>query len=212
LPQTIAMQIVVIAEGLKQNEFHDKGIAEGVQLQLVTSIEEANAAEAYFYLLEEDTIAANKKAIENLGKVVFVNAVTTTLDALPANAVRVNAWPGFLLSKSLEVVFAEENKREAAQVLDALSWAYNIVPDLVGMITPRTIAMIVNEAYFALGDEVSSKEEIDIAMKLGTGYPFGPFEWSQKIGLEKIHQLLTVLAASDKRYEPAPLLTQETVS
>lgn len=206
------MQIVVIAEGLKQNEFHDKGIAEGIQVQLVTSIEDAHPADAYFYLLEEETIEANKQVIESLGKIVFVNAVTTTLNSLPANVVRLNAWPGFLLSKSLEVASTTNNMQQATLVLDGLKWSYNMVPDIAGMITPRTIAMIVNEAYFALGDEVSSKEEIDIAMKLGTGYPFGPFEWSQKIGLNKIHSLLTSLAATDKRYEPAPLLTQETRS
>jgi 3-hydroxyacyl-CoA dehydrogenase len=45
--------------------------------------------------------------------------------------------------------------------------------------------MIINEAYFALEDNVSTKAETDIAMKLGTNYPYGPFEWGQLIGLKK---------------------------
>ncbi len=69
--------------------------------------------------------------------------------------------------------------------------------------------MIINEAYYALGDGVSSKADIDIAMKLGTGYPYGPFEWSQLIGLKNINELLLQLMKLDKKYSPAPALTKE---
>jgi 3-hydroxybutyryl-CoA dehydrogenase len=79
------------------------------------------------------------------------------------------------------------------------------------MITPRTIAMIINEAYFALEEEISSKEQIDIAMKLGTNYPYGPFEWAEKIGLKKIYNLLTQLYQTDKRYIPAPFMKKEII-
>ena len=82
-------------------------------------------------------------------------------------------------------------------------------PDIAGMITARVLATIINEAYYTLGAQVSTREEIDIAMKLGTSYPYGPFEWSAKIGLNRIYELLTELSTVDKRYIPAPLLTQE---
>lgn len=203
------MQLVVIAEGAKQNEFHDKSIPEGIQVQLLTSLEDAHKADAYFYLLEEDTIEKNKAAVGQLGTIVFVNAVAHTLDQLPDNCVRLNAWPGFLLSESLELSATEANKPKAQTVLDALQWKYHFVPDIPGMITPRTVAMIVNEAYYALGDKVSTREDIDTAMKLGTGYPHGPFEWSEKIGLQRIHLLLTLLQSTDERYQPAPLITTE---
>ena len=72
--------------------------------------------------------------------------------------------------------------------------------------------MIINEAYFALESNISTKEEIDIAMKLGTNYPFGPFEWSKKIGLKKIYLLLNELSKQDKRYEPSTLLTNEALT
>ena len=49
-------------------------------------------------------------------------------------------------------------------------------PDIPGFISARVVSMIINEAYFALEEEVSSKEEIDTAMKLGTNYPYGPFD------------------------------------
>lgn len=66
--------------------------------------------------------------------------------------------------------------------------------------------MIINEAYFTLGESVSSENEIDIAMKLGTNYPYGPFEWARLIGLRNIHSLLEKLTQEDIRYLPAPRL------
>ena len=69
--------------------------------------------------------------------------------------------------------------------------------------------MIINEAYFALEESISTKEEIDIAMKLGTNYPYGPFEWGKKIGLKNIRNLLYELTLEERRYQPAPLLIKE---
>jgi len=83
------------------------------------------------------------------------------------------------------------------------------VPDEPGMIAARIIVMIINEAYFALSENISTKEEIDIAMKLGTNYPYGPFEWSAKIGLQNVYALLKHLNKKESRYEIAPLLIEE---
>ena len=81
-----------------------------------------------------------------------------------------------------------------------------LVKDEPGLIAARVLAMIINEAYFALGDNVSTKAEIDTAMKLGTNYPLGPFEWADAIGHANILGLLQQLTATDKRYQPAAML------
>jgi 3-hydroxybutyryl-CoA dehydrogenase len=67
---------------------------------------------------------------------------------------------------------------------------------------PRTMAMIINEAYFALGEGLASAEAIDLAMKNGVNYPMGPIEWGEKIGLHNIAQLLEELntITRDERY------------
>jgi 3-hydroxybutyryl-CoA dehydrogenase len=202
------MHIAVIADATTQKEFQDKQIRQGVQVHFVSAIEDINQqADAVFYLVEDEN------RITTLGKVnapLFVSAVNTTLEQLPANCIRINSWPGFLLNTTLEICTAEQNKQAAEKILKGLGWNFLFVPDLVGMIAPRTIAMIINEAYFALSENVSTKQEIDTAMKLGTNYPYGPFEWSEKIGLKKIYNLLIQLAQADKRYLPAPLLKKET--
>jgi 3-hydroxybutyryl-CoA dehydrogenase len=83
------------------------------------------------------------------------------------------------------------------------------VPDQAGFITPRVVASIINEAFFALSEAVSTKAEIDTAMKLGTNYPYGPFEWAAKIGLSNVATLLQKLEKEQPRYAPCPLLVQE---
>ena len=69
--------------------------------------------------------------------------------------------------------------------------------------------MIINETYFALDEKVSTQDAIDVAMTLGTNYPYGPFEWSKKIGLKNVYDLLSRLSEINKRYEPASLLKKQ---
>jgi 3-hydroxybutyryl-CoA dehydrogenase len=72
----------------------------------------------------------------------------------------------------------------------------------LGFHYPRVISMIVNEAYFALGESLATPEAIDLAMKFGVNYPMGPIEWGQKIGLKYIIDLLTEYSeiTDDPRY------------
>ena len=79
------------------------------------------------------------------------------------------------------------------------------------MITPRTVAMIINEAYFTVQDGTASREDIDMAMKTGVNYPYGPFEWCHKIGVRHVYELLNLLyeATHDERYKVPALLQRE---
>jgi 3-hydroxybutyryl-CoA dehydrogenase len=80
------------------------------------------------------------------------------------------------------------------------------VPDLPGMVSARIVAMIINEAFFTWEAGTSSKDDIDIAMKLGTGYPYGPFEWAELIGMNKVAELLERMREEDDLYELAESL------
>jgi 3-hydroxybutyryl-CoA dehydrogenase len=79
-----------------------------------------------------------------------------------------------------------------------------------GQIVARILAMIINEAVYAVGEGVASVRDIDIAMKLGTNYPKGPLKWGDEIGLDVVFSVLKGLLASlgDDRYRVAPLLWQ----
>ncbi|MBN9379354.1 MAG: hypothetical protein J0H74_01230 [Chitinophagaceae bacterium] len=139
---------------------------------------------------------------------VMVNAVIPTLKDIGQPFIRINAWPGMLERNIHELVMTSQPHEKMEALYRQLQLSYRIVPDIAGMISGRVLAMIINEAYYTLQEEVSTKEEIDIAMKLGTNYPFGPFEWSERIGLENIYDLLNKLSWTDKRYTPARALKE----
>lgn len=137
---------------------------------------------------------------------VFINSVTETLSELnlPENVNRMNAWPGFLQRVSWEIVSNDKNQCEG--ILNHLGRKLILVKDEPGLVAARVISMIINEAFFALGEEISTRGEIDLAMKLGTNYPEGPFEWIDKIGVANVYHLLKKLSNKDSRYNPSPAL------
>ena len=49
---------------------------------------------------------------------------------------------------------------------------------------PRMLCRIINEAAFAITEDIASPQDIDTALKLGVNFPFGPIEWAEKIGIE----------------------------
>lgn len=73
----------------------------------------------------------------------------------------------------------------------------------------RVLAAIINEAAFALDQGVSTAEDIDTAMRLGTNYPKGPLEWVEKIGRHTVASLLRELneRTTDNRFAPAEYLS-----
>jgi hypothetical protein len=118
------MLIVVIANGEDQKEFQDKQIPEGVQVQFVTTLEEAkDEAGAYFYLLDDNAVSLVDK-IEALKAPVFVKGLTD-VKKLPANVAGISPWPGFLFAESIEVHAKEENLQSILNVLNKLQWKYN---------------------------------------------------------------------------------------
>lgn len=139
---------------------------------------------------------------------VMINSVTHTLQEIGRPFIRINAWPGMLERNIHELVMTDLPHEILSIFYKQLDLSYRIVPDVAGMISGRILAMIINEAYYTLQEDVSTKEEIDTAMKLGTNYPFGPFEWGEKIGLENIYDLLNKLSRIDSRYTPAPAMKE----
>ena len=191
----------MLTNELLKKEFLEKEISDAANITWISSLDDLvnETADVYMDLLF-DPQPERIERLANLEKPVFINAVIETLAELRQPFIRINAWPGFLKRRIIELASNKEQEKIAASVFSSLQWQYMIVPDEPGMIAARVISMIVNEAFYALGDGVSTREEIDIAMKLGTNYPYGPFEWSEQIGLKNIHALLLKLCERDKRY------------
>jgi 3-hydroxybutyryl-CoA dehydrogenase len=120
-----------------------------------------------------------------------------------------NALPSFINRSLAEIsCYHLKHKNELDSIFKSLNWNYKIVQDRVGMFTPRVICMIINEACYTLQEGTASMEDIDTSMKLGTGYPHGPFEWADLIGIKNVYEVLDALYTDtrEERYKICPLL------
>ncbi len=161
--------------------------------------------DAFFYLEEDGAI----QDFSRISKPVLVNCITGNCTSVANQAAGINGWPFFLQQQNWEV--SGTLTSEITTIFTALGKTITAVPAEPGFIAPRIIAAIINEAFFALEDGVSTRDDIDTAMKMGTNYPYGPFEWAGLIGKANIFRLLQLLAKTDARYTPAPLLQNEAV-
>ncbi len=209
------MKLVVLSTESLQKELLTQGFRDGVQIEWQSEIKIIEDADGYIDLLFSHTTERIDK-LKQLSTgpggqptTIIVDAVNTTLDQLPAGFIRFNGWNSFLKNPLLEVAGAAADKEKTENIFSCFNKKIEWVPDIPGFITPRVICMIINEAYFTLEEKVSTKEEIDTAMKLGTNYPYGPFEWSAIIGLKNVFHLLTILAQTNSRYTPSALLQKE---
>ncbi len=197
------MRIFIYANENQQNEIKSKPTASGVHFHFsrdLPRLNEINEYDAFFLLSEENRhIDFNKFNF----KPVIINAVVERLsdNQLPKNVARINGWAGFLVRPIWEIAFWD--KEIFLPLFQKLNWEILPVKDEPGLVSARVVSMIINEAFYALKENVSTKLEIDLAMKLGTNYPSGPFEWAEKIGIEKVFVLLTILSENDTRYTPS---------
>lgn len=205
------MTIAVLASDLIKEELSAKGFPDEVEVIWADSMSSLTIieADAYFDLLFEFDRERIGKLKRLLPVPVFVNAIVRTCAEIGNGFIRINAWPTMAGRSVAELVISDGDAEKVATIFETLNWKYVRSPDVPGMITPRVVSMIINEAFYALGENVSTPSEIDVAMKLGTNYPYGPFEWGEKIGYENIRELLTVLAKTESRYEVAPMLNNE---
>ncbi|HKC36793.1 MAG TPA: 3-hydroxyacyl-CoA dehydrogenase family protein [Chitinophagaceae bacterium] len=207
------MRLAVLTNGQLKEELLSTGINESCKIDWLNSSKELSSftdADAVIDLLFEENGYDVSYLNIFLAKPVFVNSMNKTVAEIGLPVIRINAWPGFLKRNIAEVSSDDRsNKNEAEKILSLLNRQAEWIPDVKGFISARVVSMIINEAYFTLEENVSTKAAIDIAMKLGTNYPYGPFEWSRKIGLKNIAALLTELFKDEKRYQPADLLLKE---
>lgn len=133
----------------------------------------------------------------------------------PERLTGISLYPTFSNTKGIEItktnMTSPEIFKKVVKLFEELGKETYSVTDRPGMIAMRIITMIINEAYLVLQEGTSNREDIDTAMKLGTNYPYGPIEWSEKIGIELVYNILRSMfdAFGDDRYRITPLLKEK---
>ncbi len=132
----------------------------------------------------------------------------------PGRLIGIGALPTLIAQRLVELApTSHTDERFMAGAVEFLRKAgkeVSVVQDRVGMVMPRILCMLINEAAFALSEQIASPQDIDAAMKLGTNYPSGPIEWGSRIGFTNVLAVLDALYADlhEDRYRAAPLLRQ----
>lgn len=205
------MTVAVLANEEMKKEILERNSLEDIDFVWCDTVKSLGMvdAEAYFDLQYRDDVERNASLGKIKDRPIFVGDVNNFSEK-KYQFIRVNNWPGFLKREIIELALTSEHQAADVKVVfEKLGWTYKLVPDRTGFVSSRVIAMIINEAYYALGENVSTRDDIDIAMKLGTNYPHGPFEWAKRIGLQNIFSLLTEMARENPRYKPAPAMKEE---
>ncbi len=216
------MNALVIADEKRRNEFVEKVKSKpDFRISFCEPNETIDNAAFHSYEVivdlsfngNEDTFKSYA-ALQN--RIVIVNAVTCNLNAFyslieSSNSciIGINALPTFINKPIAEICLPKAGDLKiATSFFSKLEWDFEVVACRVGMVTPRVVSMIINEACYTFQEGTASQADIDQAMKLGTNYPFGPFEWANRIGIAEVYSVIEAMYEDTKeeRYKCCPLL------
>src|SRR5205807_2870508 len=81
-----------------------------------------------------------------------------------------------------------------------------LAKDQAGFVVNALLFPYLNSAVQMLDHGIASKEDIDLAMKDGCGFPMGPLALLDLVGLDTSVSILETLSGDDACNTPAPLL------
>jgi 3-hydroxybutyryl-CoA dehydrogenase len=217
----LLMKIIVIGIASRLDEF--RKIISGSHDIEFFSYEEKKSEQSFSTAnlivdLNLDEFPERINLYKNLnGKIVLCGAVKKSLSFIvkssndPVQCILsgFNSLPSFISRKLMEVSFLNpEAKEKFSAMANEMNWEWREVKDTAGMVTPRVISMLINEACFEMEEGTASKEDIDKGMKLGTAYPIGPLEWADRIGIKNVYETLEAIynETGDARYTISALL------
>jgi 3-hydroxybutyryl-CoA dehydrogenase len=175
-------------------------------------------------------LLAKKKNIERLDKTLAITAPilssSITITATEQSSwisgkhrlVGIAALPTLIQKPLIEVAPTIYSPKETLEVtkrfFQSIGKEMEIVQDRIGMVLPRMLCRIINEAAFAIIENIATPQDIDTALKLGVNFPLGPFEWAEQIGWKQVYAVLTALHTDlqEERYRITPLLKQMAIT
>ncbi len=116
------------------------------------------------------------------------------------------------IMKLVEVVISKETDPTISSRVKKMALELDKVPitvmDYPGFVANRIGISVFAEASDLLAKGVASVRDIDVAMRLGYGYPIGPFELGDLVGLDARLRNMEALyeETGDKKFRPPEML------
>jgi 3-hydroxybutyryl-CoA dehydrogenase len=158
-------------------------------------------------LLPEDAVlATNTSALS-------VTELATSTDR-PSRVVGLHWFNPATVMELVEVVQTVVTDPSVVDDVEALVTAVGkqdvTAGDRAGFIANALLFGYLNNAVRMYEARYASREDIDAAMRFGTGHPMGPLALLDLIGLDSAYEILETMYAQsrDHRHAPAPLLKQ----
>lgn len=103
---------------------------------------------------------------------------------------------------------ADETVHVVRAVAEKMGKTSTLAHDYPGFIANRVLMPMINEAFYALMENVASAKDIDTTMKLGCNQPMGPLALADLIGLDTCLAIIEVMhnGLGDDKYRPCPML------
>ena len=207
-------ECIVYARGMK------KKLDEGVRV--VHALDEAPPVDLIIDLHVRDS--KNRRIV--LGDMIadlsseapiLCNTVATTATEMVSRVgagdriVGLAALPGLIASDVVEISFPYGAKHGHQEILTdffaSIGKRMEVVRDEVGMVTPRLLAVMINEAVLVCQQDLVGTEAIDalLAKAMQDG---GPLAWGRRIGWRHVYTVLSAMHEEHggERYRPATLL------
>jgi len=195
------------------------------RIRLVTALEEFRGCDLVVEAITEN-LSAKQQLFHEFGRLVRPDCVLATntsslsvteIGAACGSLTRVvgmhffNPVPRMQLVELIRTVdTSEANFALAREFVVRIGKQPVVVGDSPGFVVNWLLVPYLLDAIRGLERRMATREEIDAAMKLGCGYPMGPFELLDFVGLDTTLAIAEVFfkAFGEARYAAPPLLRQ----
>src|SRR5579871_3728177 len=199
--QETALANIDIAIGLRR--------AEGASLVLEAAPENLALKRALFQELEE-VVPAGPVLATNTSSLPVTQIAAGLKD--PGRVVGIHFFNPVLQMELVEIIPGHLTRPEvletARRFAEGLGKTVVSSRDTPGFVTTRAMAVLINEAAWMLFEGTATREDIDVAYKLGFHHPMGPLELADLVGIDTTLAILDVLwdGFRDPKYRACPIL------